>query len=206
MDEISTCLDSWTTFQTVNSLRQYVHIFYETAVISLLQPTPETYDLFDDINLLSDSKIVYQGPLENVIEFFEQMGFKCPEKNGVADLLLEVSINLALLFSTIITIGFLIRNAISMGVKISLGNNEWTHCRWHLRKIKSSIGHVKISLYIFVTFSEFTEEFRSFIVGRRIADELSIPFDKTRNHPAALATKQYGVGMLDLIKANLSRE
>jgi hypothetical protein len=43
-------------------------------------------------------------------------------------------------------------------------------------------------------------------VGRRIADELSIPFDKTRNHPAALATKQYGVGMLDLIKANLSRE
>jgi hypothetical protein len=30
------------------------------------------------------------------------------------------------LFSTIITIGFLIRNAISMGVKISLGNNEWT--------------------------------------------------------------------------------
>jgi ABC-type multidrug transport system ATPase subunit len=108
----------------VNSLRQYVHIFYETAVISLLQPTPETYDLFDDINLLSDSKIVYQGPLENVIEFFEQMGFKCPEKNGVADLLLEVSINLVLLFSTIITIGFLIRNAISMGVKISLGNNE----------------------------------------------------------------------------------
>lgn len=78
----------------MNSLRQYVHIFYGTAVISLLQPTPETYDLFDDINLLSDSKIVYQGPLENVIEFFEQMGVKCPEKNGVADLLLEASINL----------------------------------------------------------------------------------------------------------------
>jgi len=90
MDEISTCLDSWTTFQIVNSPRQYVHIFDGTAVISLLQPTPETYDLFDDINLLSDSKIVYQGPLENVIEFFEQMGFKCPEKNGVADFLLEV--------------------------------------------------------------------------------------------------------------------
>jgi len=32
------------------------------------------------------------------------------------------------------------------------------------------------------------------------------PIWQTRNHPAALATKQYGVGMLDLIKANLSRE
>ncbi|GAB2256840.1 hypothetical protein Droror1_Dr00022899 [Drosera rotundifolia] len=62
MDEISTGLDSSTTFQIVNSLRQYVHILDETAVISLLQPAPETYDLFDNIILLSDGLIVYQGP------------------------------------------------------------------------------------------------------------------------------------------------
>jgi ABC-type multidrug transport system ATPase subunit len=90
MDEISTGLDSSTTFQIVNSLRQSIHILNGTALISLLQPAPETYDLFDDIILLSDGQIVYQGPRENVLEFFEYMGFKCPERKGVADFLQEV--------------------------------------------------------------------------------------------------------------------
>ncbi|KAK6148931.1 hypothetical protein DH2020_016456 [Rehmannia glutinosa] len=91
MDEISTGLDSSTTFQIVNSLRQYVHILNGTALISLLQPAPETYELFDDIILLSDGKIVYQGPRDNVLEFFESVGFKCPERKGVADFLQEVT-------------------------------------------------------------------------------------------------------------------
>jgi ABC-type multidrug transport system ATPase subunit len=91
MDEISTGLDSSTTFQIVRSLRQYVHILNGTAVISLLQPAPETYDLFDDIILISDGQIVYQGPREHVLDFFESVGFKCPERKGVADFLQEVS-------------------------------------------------------------------------------------------------------------------
>lgn len=91
MDEISTGLDSSTTFQIVNSIRQSIHVLQGTAVISLLQPAPETYDLFDDIILLSDGQIVYQGPRDNVLEFFEYMGFRCPERKGVADFLQEVS-------------------------------------------------------------------------------------------------------------------
>ncbi|CAL0309799.1 unnamed protein product [Lupinus luteus] len=91
LDEISTGLDSSTTFQIVNSLKQYVHILKATAVISLLQPPPETYNLFDDIIVLSDSHIVYHGPRENVLEFFESMGFRCPERKGVADFLQEVT-------------------------------------------------------------------------------------------------------------------
>ncbi|KAL6208156.1 hypothetical protein ACLB2K_019107 [Fragaria x ananassa] len=91
MDEISTGLDSSTTFQIVNSLRQSIHILNGTAVISLLQPAPETYDLFDDIILLSDGHIVYQGPRENVLEFFQYIGFQCPERKGVADFLQEVT-------------------------------------------------------------------------------------------------------------------
>ncbi|XP_077209810.1 pleiotropic drug resistance protein 1-like [Tasmannia lanceolata] len=91
MDEISTGLDSSTTHQIVNSLRQSIHILGGTAVIALLQPAPETYDLFDDIILLSDRQIVYQGPREHVLEFFESMGFKCPERKGIADFLQEVT-------------------------------------------------------------------------------------------------------------------
>ena len=85
MDEISNGLDSSTTFQIVKFMRQMVHIMDVTMIISLLQPAPETFDLFDDIILLSEGQIVYQGPCENVLEFFEDVGFKCPERKGVAD-------------------------------------------------------------------------------------------------------------------------
>ncbi|KAL0347079.1 UNVERIFIED_CONTAM: ABC transporter G family member 39 [Sesamum calycinum] len=91
MDEISTGLDSSTTFQILKSMRQMVHIIDVTMIIALLQPAPETYDLFDDIILLSEGQIVYQGPRENILEFFGYMGFKCPERKGVADFLQEVS-------------------------------------------------------------------------------------------------------------------
>ncbi|MCD7456583.1 transcription factor [Datura stramonium] len=91
MDEISTGLDSSTTYSIVNSLKQSVQILKGTALISLLQPAPETYNLFDDIVLLSDGYIVYQGPREDVLEFFESMGFKCPNRKGVADFLQEVT-------------------------------------------------------------------------------------------------------------------
>ncbi|KAB1215924.1 Pleiotropic drug resistance protein 2 [Morella rubra] len=91
MDEISTGLDSSTTFQIVRFMKQMVHIMDVTMVISLLQPAPETFELFDDIVLLSEGHIVYQGPRENVLEFFEYVGFKCPERKGVADFLQEVT-------------------------------------------------------------------------------------------------------------------
>ncbi|KAL9165231.1 hypothetical protein ABFS82_06G157600 [Erythranthe guttata] len=93
MDEISTGLDSSTTFQIIKYMKQMVHIMDITMIISLLQPAPETFDLFDDIILLSEGQIVYQGPRESVLDFFESVGFKCPERKGVADFLQEVTSN-----------------------------------------------------------------------------------------------------------------
>ncbi|KAH7553399.1 hypothetical protein JRO89_XS12G0007400 [Xanthoceras sorbifolium] len=91
MDEISTGLDSSTTFQICKFMKQMVHVMDVTMAISLLQPAPETYDLFDDIILLSEGHVIYQGPREHVLEFFEYMGFKCPDRKGVADFLQEVT-------------------------------------------------------------------------------------------------------------------
>ncbi|KMS96494.1 hypothetical protein BVRB_9g224870 [Beta vulgaris subsp. vulgaris] len=91
MDEISTGLDSSTTFQIVKCLQQIAHLNDSTILMSLLQPAPETFDLFDDIILLSEGQIVYQGPREHVVEFFETCGFLCPERKGTADFLQEVT-------------------------------------------------------------------------------------------------------------------
>ena len=60
--------------------------------------------------------------------------------------------------------------------------------------------------YGFVTVQEFAEAFQSFHVGRKLSDELGTPFDKKKSHPAALTTKNYGVGKKELLKACISRE
>uniref|UniRef100_A0A2N9HXZ1 ABC transporter domain-containing protein n=1 Tax=Fagus sylvatica TaxID=28930 RepID=A0A2N9HXZ1_FAGSY len=166
MDEISTGLDSSTTFQIVKSLKQNIHILQGAAVISLLQPSPETFDLFDDVILLYDGKIVYQGPREHVLEFFESMGFKCPERKGVADFLQEVT----------------------------------SH------KDQKQYWARENEPYSIVTVNEFAEAFQSFHEGRRLQDELAIPFDKSKSHPAALITHKYGASKKELLKACFSRE
>lgn len=92
MDEISTGLDSSTTFQIVKCLRNFVHLMDATILMALLQPAPETFELFDDLVLLSEGHVVYQGPQAQVLEFFESLGFRLPPRKGVADFLQEVYI------------------------------------------------------------------------------------------------------------------
>uniref|UniRef100_A0A0E0NFV8 ABC transporter domain-containing protein n=1 Tax=Oryza rufipogon TaxID=4529 RepID=A0A0E0NFV8_ORYRU len=90
MDEISTGLDSSTTFQIVSCLQQVAHISESTILVSLLQPAPETYDFFNDIILMAEGKIAYHGSKSCIMNFFESCGFKCPERKRAADFLQEV--------------------------------------------------------------------------------------------------------------------
>ncbi|CAN1252375.1 Pleiotropic drug resistance protein 2 [Linum perenne] len=91
MDEISTGLDSSTTYNIINFLKQIAHIMGETIVVSLLQPSPETFNLFDDIILLAESQIVYRGPKSQILQFFQSQGFECPDRKSVPDFIQEVT-------------------------------------------------------------------------------------------------------------------
>ncbi|RDX89206.1 ABC transporter G family member 31, partial [Mucuna pruriens] len=91
MDEISTGLDSSTTFQIVKCIKNFVHQMEATVLMALLQPAPETFELFDDLVLLSEGYVVYEGPREDVLEFFQSLGFQLPPRKGVADFLQEVT-------------------------------------------------------------------------------------------------------------------
>ena len=66
MDEISTGLDSATTFLITKCLSNFCHILEGTLLVALLQPPPETYNLFDDVMLMSQGHIVFHGPREEV--------------------------------------------------------------------------------------------------------------------------------------------
>ncbi|KAK1282882.1 Pleiotropic drug resistance protein 6 [Acorus calamus] len=48
--------------------------------------------------------------------------------------------------------------------------------------------------YHYISVSIFAEAFRSFHGGKRLSEDLSVPYDRRKNHPAALSTSSYALG------------
>ncbi|GAB9474811.1 Atp-binding protein, partial [Globisporangium polare] len=90
MDEISTGLDSAATFDIISTQRSVAKKLRKTVVIALLQPAPEVFALFDDIMIMNDGEVMYHGPREQVVGYFESLGFVCPPERDVADFLLDL--------------------------------------------------------------------------------------------------------------------
>uniref|UniRef100_A0AAV1UB25 ABC transporter domain-containing protein n=1 Tax=Peronospora matthiolae TaxID=2874970 RepID=A0AAV1UB25_9STRA len=90
MDEISTGLDSAATFDIITTQRSIAKKFRKTIVISLLQPSPEVFELFDDVVIMNEGYQMYHGPRAEALSYFESLGFQCPPRRDVADFLLDL--------------------------------------------------------------------------------------------------------------------
>ena len=90
MDCISNGLDSATTFDIVRAIGQINKMLGTTIFISLLQPPPDVYHLFDEVVVLSEGQVIYHGPRDEVIRYFSSLGYKCPPLVDDADFLQEL--------------------------------------------------------------------------------------------------------------------
>lgn len=89
-DDISTGLDSSTTFSVNDTLVHLTHNFQLTTLFNLLQPPPETYNLFDNIILIAEGKMLYCGPRNGVLPFFASIGFIKPPEVEIGDFLQQL--------------------------------------------------------------------------------------------------------------------
>lgn len=191
MDEISNGLDSSTTFQIVTCLQQLAHITNSTILVSLLQPAPETFDLFDDVILMAEGKIVYHGPRDSVLEFFEDCGFRCPPRKGVADFLQEVCSHVYSLLITC-TDGWWLYSGFVIQVVSKKDQGRY----WYREHLPHS----------YVSVDKFKNMFEEFHVGQKLADELSSPFNKSEWHRSSLSFNVYSLRKWELFKACMARE
>lgn len=91
MDEITTGLDSAAAFDIIAAQRSMAQRFHKTVVISLLQPSPEVFELFDSVLLLNEGRVLYHGPTSQVQHYFESLGFICPPRRDIADFLCDLA-------------------------------------------------------------------------------------------------------------------
>jgi ABC-type multidrug transport system ATPase subunit len=92
-DEISTGLDAATTFDITHMLAAATRVAETIKIVSLLQPSPETVANFDELIVLAEGKIIYFGPVEDVLEYFQSLGYKIPVRMDVADWLQALPTN-----------------------------------------------------------------------------------------------------------------
>lgn len=89
-DEISTGLDAATTYDITRYVRLGARLTKTVKIVSLLQPPPETVANFDELILISEGKVIYAGPIEDVEKYFNSLGYYIPERVDLADWLQSV--------------------------------------------------------------------------------------------------------------------
>jgi len=73
-DEPLTGSDLAMTYDLVNTIRAVCRIQQSSAVMALDHLSQEAFDLFDRIILLGEGHVLYQGPRQDAVTYFAQLG------------------------------------------------------------------------------------------------------------------------------------
>lgn len=61
-----------------------------TVISSIHQPRSSIFAMFDDLILLSEGRMLYSGPADQALPYFEDMGHKCPQHYNPAEFLADL--------------------------------------------------------------------------------------------------------------------
>ncbi|XP_065217135.1 protein scarlet-like [Planococcus citri] len=88
-DEPTTGLDSFAALKLITIMKNMANDRGKTIICSIHQPSEQIFDLFHQIILLHDGKIVFSGTTENALEFFQSIGYLYKQKQNPADYLIK---------------------------------------------------------------------------------------------------------------------
>ncbi|MEW5298072.1 MAG: hypothetical protein WDW36_001233 [Sanguina aurantia] len=178
MDEISTGLDSATLYNIIQRSARATAAMELTTVISLLQPPPEVFNLFADLILMTEGRVIYHGPVSEVLPFFASLGFTCPPRKDVPSFLQEVT--------------------------TAMGQMDYASAALRASRDGPAAAGADLNPLakqpLLVPIQEIAAAFwRDTAAGRAMRAELARPFDKSKSHPAALVKTKYALSPWEAI-------
>lgn len=84
-------LDAATALEFIRSLKTSATVMGDTPLIAIYQCSQEAYDLFDKVLILYEGYQIFFGPAQRAKEYFEAMGFECPDRQTTADFLTSIT-------------------------------------------------------------------------------------------------------------------
>lgn len=89
-DKISTGLDSAVTHDIIKYLTLLCKSFQSVLICCLLQPEPSTILLFDNLMLIEDGYIIYNGKCDRCEEYFNNLGYFRPSNKDLGSFLIDL--------------------------------------------------------------------------------------------------------------------
>ncbi|XP_068831849.1 broad substrate specificity ATP-binding cassette transporter ABCG2 [Capricornis sumatraensis] len=89
LDEPTTGLDS-STANAVLLLLKRMSKQGRTIIFSIHQPRYSIFKLFDSLTLLASGRLMFHGPAQEALGYFEDIGFHCEPYNNPADFFLDI--------------------------------------------------------------------------------------------------------------------
>ena len=90
LDEPTSGLDSVASYEVMNHIQNLAQRYRLIVVASIHQPSTTTFQLFDQVMLLSEGKTCYFGPSASVQAYFGRIGYPLPNHINPAEFLLEL--------------------------------------------------------------------------------------------------------------------
>lgn len=89
LDEPTSGLDSTSSYEVMNFIRQIAKQYHLVVIASIHQPSTTTFELFDQLMLLSEGQTCYFGPVSSVNDFFDKIHRPIPMHMNPAEYLLD---------------------------------------------------------------------------------------------------------------------
>jgi ABC-type multidrug transport system ATPase subunit len=90
LDEPTSGLDASTAKEVCESLRRVTEKGM-TVIAVIHQPRYEIFQMFHDVMLMGKGgKVVFSGPSESALPYFEELGFHCPAHSNPADFFMDI--------------------------------------------------------------------------------------------------------------------
>ena len=89
LDEPTTGLDSFSALNVMQSLR-HLASSGRTVVTTIHQPRSSIVQLFDQLLLLSESRVMYFGPAKDAVAYFSSLSFRSPSHFNPCDFFIDL--------------------------------------------------------------------------------------------------------------------
>ncbi|KAJ4352737.1 Multidrug resistance protein [Ascochyta clinopodiicola] len=84
-------LDSANAVEFCKTLRTQCDVFGTSACVAIYQAPQAAYDVFDKVTVLYEGQQIYFGPASKAREYFQRLGFECPESQTTPDFLTSMT-------------------------------------------------------------------------------------------------------------------
>eukprot|EP00347_Sterkiella_histriomuscorum_P007577 403348386 len=85
LDEPTNSMENWEQLQFVQILQHQANFYGRTILSTIHQPTSDCSKLFDNLVVMTDGHIIFQGSMAHSVRYFNSIGFFAPENQNPLD-------------------------------------------------------------------------------------------------------------------------